>query len=90
MPLYPVVPSVSEALALLGTASLLTLFGTALRDVIPRHASLFVIPRHASAEGPLASLGATEKGSGRQPSTVSSRGTQVPRDPSLRSGWHKK
>jgi len=35
----------------------LTLFGTASRDVISRR---------ASAERPLASLGATEKGSGRQ------------------------
>jgi hypothetical protein len=40
-----VLPSDSEvSLASLGTASLLTSFGTALRDVIPRH---------ASAEGPL-------------------------------------
>ena len=55
---YSVLPSASRAS--------LALFGTASRDVISRRASLFVIPRHASAEGPLASLGATEKGSGRQ------------------------
>ena len=51
----------------LGMASLNS-FRTALRDVIPRHASLFVIPRHASlfviprhvsAEGSLASHRAT-------------------------------
>jgi hypothetical protein len=44
VPLYFVLPSESEAS--------LTSFGTALRDVFPRH---------ASAEGPLASLGATKK-----------------------------
>jgi|GEM_PF-3969181 len=48
----------------------LTLFGTASRDVISRRASLFVISRRASAEGPLASLGATEKGSGQQKSRL--------------------
>ena len=42
----------------LGMASLNS-FRTALRDVIPRHASLFVIPRHVSAEGSLASHRAT-------------------------------
>jgi len=48
------VPSDSEAsLTSFGTASLFTSFGMTLRDVFPRR---------VSAEGPLASLGATKKG----------------------------
>jgi len=69
---YRFIPSNSEAS--------LTSFGTASRDVFPRHASAEgplayargdipypVVPRHASAEGPLAyARGDKERGSGRQ------------------------
>jgi hypothetical protein len=45
----------------------LTSFGTAHREVFPRHASLFVFPRRVSAEGPLGlRSGRQKKGSGRQ------------------------